>query len=341
MQSGISDNRVMCTCSVRVDSPLSSVPAVCDLQVGYGDSDLLPISGGEKMWTIAFMLFSTTALVTCVERLKVISTSRRIYLKDFKAELPHLMRKEAIRERRANPTLVEDEFVLHVLQEYGVVDADLLHHIRNDFKKIESFGIANTNDLEIEVRTLFDRMVARGNVLDSNRVAPQSTYVERNERRRHLDRETDIRGSSGEARARQPPDAVVDMSVSDNGFAEWYDDVWKPFLERDHGYATRTALAIREQRAKGERQKTRIAGARDSLRTMSTFKVRPTSTFEKDGVGESKSGFPRFIRSSSRSGGKSTGRRRGQAQCQAARAVTGAEAWSTDGHASLAEGVCV
>ena len=76
---------------------------------------MLPVHPYEKMWTIFFMLFSTTALVMCVERLKMIFKSRLIYLEDFKAQLPDLMRQEALKEHRPNPTLVEDEFCLHVL----------------------------------------------------------------------------------------------------------------------------------------------------------------------------------------------------------------------------------
>ena len=203
--------------------------------VGYGDSDLLPTSFGEKAYTIIFMLFSTTALAVCVERLQVLRTSRLVYLKDFREELPHMMLLEAIKERNATPTIVEDEFVLHVLEDYGVVSSELIHHIRNDFKRIEGFGISReANDGEIEVDTLFEHLVARGQILDSNRVAPGTTCDERNKTRKR----SATRGSLAEdGHAADIPESVVDMSAPDKGFAEWLREVWTPFLQEDPEYA--------------------------------------------------------------------------------------------------------
>ena len=45
------------------------------------------------------------------------------------------------------------------------------------------------------------------------------------------------------------PDSVVDMSVEDKGFKEWYDGVWTPFLEHDAEFAE--ATAHRRPRAAG------------------------------------------------------------------------------------------
>ena len=245
--------------------------------VGYGDADLLPSSTAEKAYTIAFMLFSTTALVTCVERLQVLSTSRRVFLQDFRWQLPHMMRREAIKEHTATPTIVEDEFVLHVLEEYRVVDADLIHHIRNDFKKIEEYGLATGDHDEIELTTLFEHLVARGKILDSNRVMPNSDLAERNLRRRrdgsragrhhHFGKSMkDLNrlasagsGGAGDHHAEQQhlhhrgggrddiPISVVDMSVPDRGYSEWVTEVWTPYLEADHEFVA-SLQAHREKR---------------------------------------------------------------------------------------------
>ena len=45
------------------------------------------------------------------------------------------------------------------------------------------------------------------------------------------------------------PDSVVDMSVEDKGFKEWFDGVWTPFLEHDAEFAE--ATAHRRPRAAG------------------------------------------------------------------------------------------
>ena len=45
------------------------------------------------------------------------------------------------------------------------------------------------------------------------------------------------------------PDSVVDMSVEDTGFKEWFDGVWTPFLEHDAEFAE--ATAHRRPRAAG------------------------------------------------------------------------------------------
>lgn len=45
------------------------------------------------------------------------------------------------------------------------------------------------------------------------------------------------------------PDSVVDMSVEDKGFKEWFVGVWTPFLEHDAEFAE--ATAHRRPRAAG------------------------------------------------------------------------------------------
>jgi len=222
--------------------------------VGYGDADLLPDSFAEKAYTIVFMLFSTTALAVCVERLQTLWTSRRVYLKDFREELPHMMLREAIKKRKARPILVEDEFVLRVLEDYGVVDAELIHHIRNDFKKIEAFGISReAHDGEIEVETLFEHLVARGQVLDSNRVAPGTTCEQRNEKRKghlHTRGSGMSAGAGGAGHFADIPPSVVDMAVPDKGFSEWLREVWTPFLEDDAQYVEAVAANLQRRSAR-------------------------------------------------------------------------------------------
>lgn len=219
--------------------------------VGYGDSDLLPEGEAEKAYTILFMLFSTTALAVCVERLAMLVTSRRIFIRDFTWELPHMMRKRAIQEGTVSPSLVEDEFVIQVLEAYGVIDEDLLKCIRNDFKKIEQFGINSDRvNGEIEVTTLFEHLVARGLVLDSNRVAPESTRASRHRARlrkgtlsqntRKLVEKVNLKSVGPSL----PNVMIVDMSTPDKGFTEWHQDIWTPFLQRDTEYqATVNRLA--------------------------------------------------------------------------------------------------
>jgi hypothetical protein len=245
------------TSAVRSTSVIDSLyyGVVTMTTVGYGDADLLPNSDGEKAFTMVFMLFSTTALAVCIERLSMLVTSRRIYKKEFIWELPAMMRRRAIEKASLSPTLVEDEFVLHVLQQYGVVDDDLLKCIREDFKKIEHFGVhPNAADGEIEVRTLYDHLVAQGQVVDANRVAPGTTREGRQRLRlrkfttglamsRSVFAETvKLRGVGPSL----PKNMVVDMAVMDQGFEEWRDDIWTPFLERDTEYAG--AVRLKEER---------------------------------------------------------------------------------------------
>ena len=210
--------------------------------VGYGDSDLLPDTDAEKAYTILFMLFSTSAFAVCVERLAMLVTSRSIFIRDFNWELPAMMRRRAIQEGNMSPTLVEDEFVIYVLESYGVVDSDLLKCIRDDFKKIEQFGLhPHGSNGEIEVTTLFEHLVARGLVLDSNRIAPSSTRSSRNltrDRKASLNQTTrglvdkvtlNVKGTGPSL----PSVMVVDMSTPDHGFDEWHKGIWTPFLQRD------------------------------------------------------------------------------------------------------------
>jgi hypothetical protein len=140
--------------------------------VGYGDGDLLPRTDNEKIYFIFFFLITVTTLTVAIERVRLLWTSRRIFFQDYGAELPLMMRREAIKERKLDPIFSEDEFVLLVLQQYGVVDSDLIKSIRQDFKRLESFGLGghiHAGNGEIEVLTLFEHLVARGHIVDSNR----------------------------------------------------------------------------------------------------------------------------------------------------------------------------
>ena len=51
-----------------------------------------------------------------------------------------MMKNEAVKERKPTPTLVEDEFVLHVLEQYAGIQGELMQRIRRDFDEIERFG---------------------------------------------------------------------------------------------------------------------------------------------------------------------------------------------------------
>ena len=125
----------------------------------------------------------------------------------------------------------------------------------DDFKKIEHFGVhPNAADGEIEVRTLYDHLVAQGQVVDANRVAPGTTREGRQRLRlrkfttglamsRSVFAETvKLRGMGPSL----PKNMVVDMAVMDQGFEEWRDDIWTPFLERDTEYAG--AVRLKEER---------------------------------------------------------------------------------------------
>jgi hypothetical protein len=54
------------------------------------------------------------------------------------------------------------------------------------------------------------------------------------------------------------PDSVVDMSVEDKGFREWFDGVWTPFLKHDAEFAEATAQ--RRPSAAGEAASRATAG---------------------------------------------------------------------------------
>ena len=223
--------------------------------VGYGDSEFLPHSDAEKAYTILFMLFSTTSLAVCVTRLDTLIKSRQIFKRDFSWELPSMMRKRALKQGELSPTLDEDQFVLYVLQLYGEIDEDLLKCIRNDFRKLENIGVHPCRDNgQIEIATLFDHLVTRGQVTDSNRVAPDTTREDRQRTRtsksnlnptgRKLIEVVTVRGGPS-----LPSEMVVDMSTPDNGFAEWYDDIWTPFLEQDAEY----------QQSRGEQSRSTVS----------------------------------------------------------------------------------
>jgi hypothetical protein len=157
------------------------------LSIGYGDSDLVPRTDNEYVYFIFCMLILLTTLTVSLERVRLLLISRRIFLQDFCEALPNVMLREARRECRPNPTFTQDEFVLLVLEEHHVVDRDLINSIRKDFGRIENFGMGKIavgiGNGEIEVGTVFEHLVSRGHILDSNRVDPTSTREDRNRKR--------------------------------------------------------------------------------------------------------------------------------------------------------------
>ena len=59
-------------------------------------------------------------------------------------ELPGIQPAErealaAIKERTPDPKVIEDEFVLHVLTKHGLVDREMIDHIKRDFHDLERF----------------------------------------------------------------------------------------------------------------------------------------------------------------------------------------------------------
>jgi len=230
--------------------------------VGYGDE--LPDNDTSKVLTTIFLLFGVPALAICVRRLQTLYMSARINRTDFKLELMGMMRAEAYKERKSTPTLVEDEFVLYVLEKYGGIKRELMRAVREDFKRVEAFGLTTKHgDSEIDMRTLFDHLVLQGHIIDSNRVAPDLSAVKRRYKNElivsHMRRghgrkgrmaavcgklpwarmtatdgtADDDYGSNSQNAARM---GVVDMSSADCGFDEWLHDVWTPYLEGDAEY---------------------------------------------------------------------------------------------------------
>ena len=180
------------------------------------------------------MLMGSASLAICIGRIRMLLVSRRVFNTDFKLELAEMMTREAIKERQQEPKMVEDEFVLHVLQRFQLVDEDMIEHIRKEFRKIEKFGVsAETNDGQIEMFTLFEHLVSSGQILDSNRVDPKSTRASRKAANfEHLDR---IRHHKSDRHALGTavgalPVTIVDMNVESNGYLEWMEDVWTPYM---------------------------------------------------------------------------------------------------------------
>jgi len=260
------------------------------LSIGYGDSDLVPRTDNEYVYFIFCMLILLTTLTVSLERVRLLLISRRIFLQDFCEALPNVMLREARRECRPNPTFTQDEFVLLVLEEHHVVDRDLINSIRKDFGRIENFGMGKIavgiGNGEIEVGTVFEHLVSRGHILDSNRVDPTSTREDRNRKREaqrkaksstvfdrlthrldFLDRLSHHRHSQSAVVDDVLPDAVVDMSTPDMGYSEWFEDVWTSHLEVDTVYRTRTTNAsFLEKQASRERQATRRSVVRSPTR---------------------------------------------------------------------------
>jgi hypothetical protein len=256
------------------------------LSIGYGDSDLVPRTDNEYVYFIFCMLILLTTLTVSLERVRLLLISRRIFLQDFCEALPNVMLREARRECRPNPTFTQDEFVLLVLEEHHVVDRDLINSIRKDFGRIENFGMGKIavgiGNGEIEVGTVFEHLVSRGHILDSNRVDPTSTREDRNRKREAqrkaksstvFDRLTYRRRLSHHRHSQSAvlddvlPDAVVDMSTPDMGYSEWFEDVWTSHLEVDTVYRTRTTNAsFLEKQASRERQATRRSVVRSPTR---------------------------------------------------------------------------
>jgi hypothetical protein len=147
---------------------------------GYGD--LLPEFWFEKVFAIFFMPISTAALATTINRIAEISQRKKIFNSELELVADKILRTGLASGMgvaadnvagSANDRMNEDQFVLSVLMQEGLVEKRMVDTIRMKFKHIldahnnSSVSLYHKKDIDPEL--VYFHLCRQGRVVDRSR----------------------------------------------------------------------------------------------------------------------------------------------------------------------------
>ena len=169
--------------------------------IGFGDASPQGVTG--KLLAVLYLPVAVLVLADAVAAASRVAVQRQILETPYETRTEVLLLHEAARTGNADETLTEAEFLISVLTEYSLVDAETINSIRQQFKYVVRYA---------EVGALNGTPPERGSAVYSSgrailltnelvfRKAVQSGEVPRG----------------------------VDLEVADGGYTQWYNECWVP-----------------------------------------------------------------------------------------------------------------
>eukprot|EP00964_Phaeocystis_antarctica_P000299 scaffold159_cov60-Phaeocystis_antarctica.AAC.1 len=172
--------------------------------IGFGDASPQGVTG--KLLAVVYLPVAVLVLADAVAAASRVAVQRQILETPYKTRTEALLRQEAARTGDADETLTEAEFLISVLTEYSLVDAETINSIRQQFKYVVRYA---------EVGAL-NGTPARGSAVYSSGRAIMLTN------------ELVFR----EAVQKGEVPREVDLEAADGGYKpwykRWYDECWVP-----------------------------------------------------------------------------------------------------------------
>ena len=169
--------------------------------IGFGDASPQSVSG--KLLAVLYLPVAVIVLADAVAAASRVAVQRQILETPYEMRSEELLRHEAQRTGNADETLTEAEFLISVLTEYSLVDAETINSIRQQFKYCTRYA---------EVGALDGTPPELGSALYSSSRAVLLTN------------ELVFR----EAVQRGEVPREVDLNATDGGYRQWYIDYWEP-----------------------------------------------------------------------------------------------------------------
>ena len=169
--------------------------------IGFGDASPQGVTG--KLLAVVYLPVAVLVLADAVAAASRVAVQRQILETPYETRTEALLRQEAARTGDADETLTEAEFLISVLTEYSLVDAETINSIRQQFKYVVRYA---------EVGALNGTPPERGSAVYSSGRAIMLTN------------ELVFR----EAVQKGEVPREVDLEAADGGYKQWYDECWVP-----------------------------------------------------------------------------------------------------------------
>jgi len=169
--------------------------------IGFGDASPQGVTG--KLLAVVYLPVAVLVLADAVAAASRVAVQRQILETPYETRTEALLRQEAARTGDADETLTEAEFLISVLTEYSLVDAETINSIRQQFKYVVRYA---------EVGALNGTPPERGSAVYSSGRAIMLTN------------ELVFR----EAVQKGEVPREVDLEAADGGYTQWYDECWVP-----------------------------------------------------------------------------------------------------------------
>ena len=175
--------------------------AITMTTIGLGDASPHSVTG--KLLAVFYLPVAVLVLADAVKAASRVAVQRQILESPYETRSEALLLQEAARTGRVDETLTEAEFLISVLTDYSLVDAETINSIRQQFKYVVRYAESGAVDGTPPERGSAVYSSGRAILLTNELVF----------------REAVQRGEVPQG---------VDLEAADGGYKEWYEQHWAP-----------------------------------------------------------------------------------------------------------------